>query len=337
MVGLKFMICGFAIFLIVVILACVLIADLCENTWYDDAHEDEAEERYSLYVTKVEREMSANAKEHAKRESYNKCVNHSVIVNSIVSRYMSKINDYLTKYELKQFERFYTVYCKELANTLDSIDKCVSTSLYSNLVCKTRDTYGSIFSKMLADIETFIKNNSVSVTDIEGIKNFAKINGDFDENYKAEMVDNSVSDTSTILTSTTSAVENSAKNYANALTHAYEKVSQYKEENEQLTKELEKCRAEAKKHIDTTNSADKLKSDLAKIDKVISCQKRAGSNDSTLELMRTVRRQIAETDILYGKDNYTDYKLYCWGIPIEDYLNVWEAEFDYPHDYFYYE
>lgn len=337
MVGLKFMICGFAIFLIVVILACVLIADLCENTWYDDAHEDEAEERYSLYVTKVEREMSANAKEHAKRESYNKCVNHSVIVNSIVSRYMSKINDYLTKYELKQFERFYTVYCKELANTLDSIDKCVSTSLYSNLVCKTRDTYGSIFSKMLADIETFIKNNSVSVTDIEGIKNFAKINGDFDENYKAEMVDNSVSDTSTILTSTTSAVENSAKNYANALTHAYEKVSQYKEENEQLTKELEKCRAEAKKHIDTTNSADKLKSDLAKIDKVISCQKRAGSNDSTLELMRTVRRQIAETGILYGKDNYTDYKLYCWGIPIEDYLNVWEAEFDYPHDYFYYE
>lgn len=337
MVGLKFMICGFAIFLIVVILACVLIADLCENTWYDDAHEDEAEERYSLYVTKVEREMSANAKEHAKRESYNKCVNHSVIVNSIVSRYMSKINDYLTKYELKQFERFYTVYCKELANTLDSIDKCVSTSLYSNLVCKTRDTYGSIFSKMLADIETFIKNNSVSVTDIEGIKNFAKINGDFDENYKAEMVDNSVSDTSTILTSTTSAVENSAKNYANALTHAYEKVSQYKEENEQLTKELEKCRAEAKKHIDTTNSADKLKSDLAKIDKVISCQERAGRNDSTLELMRTVRRQIAETGILYGKDNYTDYKLYCWGIPIEDYLNVWEAEFDYPHDYFYYE
>jgi hypothetical protein len=335
MVGLKFMICGFAIILIVVMLACVLIVDLCENTWYDDAHEDEAEERYSLYVTKVEREMSANAKERAKRESYNKCVNHSVIVNSIVSRYMSKINDYLTKYELKQFERFYTVYCKELANTLDSIDKCVSTSLYSDLVCKTRDTYGSIFSKMLADIETFIKNNSVSVTDIEGIKNFAKINGDFDENYKAETASKSVSDTDITLTPTTSAVKYKV-NYADALNRAYEKVSQYKKENAQLAKELENCRAEAKKHIDTTNSADKLKSDLARIDDVISCQERAGRNDSTLELMRKVRCQIAETGILHGKDHYTDYKLYYWGIPIDDYLNDWEAEFDYTHDYTYY-
>ena len=250
---------------------------------------------------------------------------------------MRKIDEYLTSYKLEQFDRFYTVYCKELSDILKAIKDCKCSSLCYNLVVETKATYGGIFSKMLADVETFIKNNSASVTDIEGIKNFAKINGDFDENYKAETVDNSVSDTSTILTSTTSAVEVSAKNYANALTHAYEKVSQYKEENEQLTKELEKCRAEAKKHIDTTNSADKLKSDLARIDEVISCQERAGRNDSTLELMRTVRGQIAETGILHGKDNYTDYKLYCWGIPIEDYLNVWEAEFDYTHDYFYYE
>lgn len=336
MVGLKFMICGFAIFLIVVIVTYIVITDLCRNIWYDDTHEDEAKERYSLYVTKVEREMNANAKECAKRESYNKCVNHSIIVNSIVSRYMSKINDYLTKYELKQFERFYTVYCKELANTLDSIDKCVSTSLYGDLVCKTRDTYGSIFSKMLADIEVTIKNSTTSDTDIEGIKNFAKINGDFDENYRTETTGTSIGDADTTITPVTLAVGNMAESYAASLARAHKEVSQCKKENAWLAKELEKCREEAKKHIDTINSADKLKSDLARIDEVISCQERAGRNDSTLELMRKIRCQIAETGILHGKDHYTDYKLYYWGIPIEDYLIDWEAEFDYTHDYTYY-
>ena len=130
---------------------------------------------------------------------------------------------------------------------LKKIGECKCTSLYYDLVTETRKTYGSIFSKMLADIEATIKSSTTSYTDIEGIKNFAKINGDFDENYKAEIVDNSVCDTDEVLTSTTSAVENSAKNYAASLARAYEKISQYKEENTQLTKELEKCRAEAKK------------------------------------------------------------------------------------------
>ena len=275
---------------------------------------------------------------HDKRRYYIFCIkDKSVVDGDKIYHYLRKIDEYLTSYNLEQFDRFYTVYCKELYNTLMNISKCKYAALYYDLVMETRKTYGSIFSKILTDVETTIKNDTTSDTDIEGIKNFAKINGDFDENYKAETIDNSVRDTSVILASTTSAAENSAKNYANALTYAYEKASQYKKENEQLTKELERCRAEAKKHIDTTNSADKLKSDLARINEVISCQERAGCNDNTLELMRIVRRQIVETGILHGKDNYTDYKLYCWGIPIEDYLNVWEAEFDYTHDYFYYE
>lgn len=309
-----------------------IITDSVKSSWYDDARDSDYTPEKKRPINHIDKELDD------KRVDYLLCMRDIGIISSDnVSNSMRKIDEYLTSYKLEQFDRFYTVYCKELSDILKAIKDCKCSSLCYSLVVETKATYGGIFSKMLADVETFIKNNSASVTDIEGIKNFAKINGDFDENYKAETVDNSVSDTSTILTSTTSAVKNSAKNYANALTHAYEKVSQYKEENEQLTKELEKCRAEAKKHIDTTNSADKLKSDLARIDEVISCQKRAGRNDSTLELMRTVRRQIAETGILHGKDNYTDYKLYCWGIPIEDYLNVWEVEFDYTHDYFYYE
>lgn len=309
-----------------------IITDSVKSSWYDDARDSDYTPEKKRPINHIDKELDD------KRVDYLLCMRDIGIISSDnVSNSMRKIDEYLTSYKLEQFDRFYTVYCKELSDILKAIKDCKCSSLCYNLVVETKATYGGIFSKMLADVETFIKNNSSSVTDIEGIKNFAKINGDFDENYKAETVDNSVSDTSTILTSTTSAVEVSAKNYANALTHAYEKVSQYKEENEQLTKELEKCRAEAKKHIDTTNSADKLKSDLARIDEVISCQERAGRNDSTLELMRTVRGQIAETGIIHGKDNYTDYKLYCWGIPIEDYLNVWEAEFDYTHDYFYYE
>lgn len=274
---------------------------------------------------------------HDKRRYYIFCIkDKSVVDGDKIYHYLRKIDEYLTSYNLEQFDRFYTVYCKELYNTLMNISKCKYAALYYDLVMETRKTYGSIFSKILTDVETTIKNDTTSDTDIEGIKNFAKINGDFDENYKAETIDNSVRDTSVILTSTTSAAENSAKNYANALTHAYEKASQYKKENEQLTKELERCRAEAKKHIDTTNSADKLKSDLARINEVISCQERAGRNDGTLELMRKARHEIIETGIRYGKDHYTDYKLYCWGIPIEDYLTDWEAEFDYTHDYTYY-
>lgn len=317
---LKFMMCGFAIFLIIAIVAVTAIADLCKTTWYDDAHEDEdkAKERYSLYVAKVEREMNANAKERANRESYNKCVNHSVIVNSIVSRYMSKINNYLTKYELKQFERFYTVYCKELANTLDSIDKCVSTSLYSDLVRKTRDTYGSIFSKMLADVEAFIKNNSASVTDIEGIKNFAKINGDFDENYKAEAVSAPMGDTDAALTST---VE-SKVNYADALTRAYEKISQCKKENAQLAKELEKCRIEAKGHC----ANDELSNDLTRLTNTIYCREHSGRNDATLALMRTTRTQIMEYVAHYGTDSYDGYRLHVNGRPVKYCISDWEYE-----------
>lgn len=278
---------------------------------------------------------------HDKRSYYVFCIkDKSVVDGDRIYHYLHKIDEYLTSYNLEQFDRFYTVYCKELCNTLKKIGECKCASLYYDLVTETRKTYGSIFSKMLADIEATIKSSTTSDTDIEGIKNFAKINGDFDENYKAETESN-VSDTDTTLTSITSAVENKV-NYADALNRAYEKVSQYKKENAQLAKELENCRAEAKKHraknMDNADVAEaKLKSDLERLNEVIYCQERAGCNDATLELMRKTRHEIIEYIANYGLDHYNDYELYCWGIPINDYLKNWEAEFDYTHGYFYYE
>lgn len=325
-----YMIIGFLCILVTAVFGVCAIYYLTYSIFNDELeHEvDKTDERIATDATP--------SKPFDKRYYYAFCIKDRYVIDGDrIYHYLRKIDEYLTSYNLEQFDRFYTVYCKELYNTLKKISECKCASLYYDLVMETRKTYGSIFSKMLSDIEATIKNSTTSDTDIEGIKNFAKINGDFNENYRIETVSNPIDDTDTILTPTTSAVENSVKNYANALARAHEEVSQCKKENAQLAKESEKCREEAKKHIDTTNSEDKLKSDLARIDEVISCQERASRNDSTLELMRKVRRQIAETGIIYGKDHYTDYKLYCWGIPIEDYLNVWKAEFDYTHDFYY--
>ena len=327
------LVCIIGIVLVVGMIVAIITGSV-KSCWYDDVRDldDMLENKRAINHTDKESDN--------KRDDYLFCVrNINIIAADDISNSMCKIDKYLTLYNLEQFNRFYSVYCKELSDILKAIKDCKCSSLCYNLVVETKATYGSIFSKMLADVEAFIKNNSASVTDIEGIKNFAKINGDFDENYKAETESN-VSDTDTTLTSITSAVENKV-NYADALNRAYEKVSQYKKENAQLAKELENCRAEAKKHraknMDNADVAEaKLKSDLERLNEVIYCQERAGCNGATLELMRKTRHEIIEYIANYGLDHYNDYELYCWGIPINDYLKNWEAEFDYTQDYTYY-
>lgn len=271
-----------------------IITDSVKSCWYDDVRDldDILENKRAINHTDKESDN--------KRADYLFCMkNISIIGSNDISSSMRKIDEYLTSYELEQFSRFYAVYCKELSNILKEIKDCKCSSLYYSLVTETRTTYGSIFSKMLTDVEAFIKNDSASVTDIEGIKNFAKINGDFDENYKAGTGSKSVSDTDTTLIPTTSAVEYKV-NYADALNRAYEKVSQYKKENAQLAKELEKCRAEAKKH-------------------------RAKNMDNA-DVTEAKRKRDLER--LNG--------LYCWGIPANEYFKNFEFEFDYTHDYAYY-
>ena len=319
----------------------IIIVDKIEKRKSSSLYDDDVKNFGYAYKRK-KRTNQIDKDLHDKRRYYIFCIkDRSVVDGDKIYHYLRKIDEYLTSYNLEQFDRFYTVYCKELYNTLTNISKCKYAALYYDLVMETRKTYGSIFSKILTDVETAIKNDTTSDTDIEGIKNFAKINGDFDENYKAETADNSVGDTGIILTSTTSAVENNVTNYSNALAHAYEKVSHYKKENARLAKELENCRAEAKKHraknIDNADSAEaKLKSDLERLNEVIHCQERAGCNGAILEFMRQTRHEIIKYVADYGLDHYNDYELYCCGIPINDYLKNWEAEFDYTHDYAYY-
>ena len=105
---------------------------------------------------------------HDKRRYYIFCIkDRSVVDGDKIYHYLRKIDEYLTSYNLEQFDRFYTVYCKELYNTLMNISKCKYAALYYDLVMETRKTYGSIFSKILTDVETAIKNGTTSDTDIE--------------------------------------------------------------------------------------------------------------------------------------------------------------------------
>ena len=270
-----------------------IITDLVKSYWYGDVRDldDMLENKRAINHTDKESDN--------KRADYLFCMrNINIIGSDDISSSMRKIDKYLTSYELEQFSRFYAVYCKELSNILKEIKDCKCSSLYYSLVTETRTTYGSIFSKMLTDIETTIKNSTTSDTDIEGIKNFAKINGDFDENYRTETVGSSVGDAT--LTPTTSAVGNMAENYAASLARAYEKISQCEKENTQLTKELEKCRAEAKRCTRESN--------LARIDRVIDYRERSGRNDAALKLMRKTRDEIAGNTY---RDSDFAYRLYA--------------------------
>lgn len=289
-----------------------VIADSVKSSLYDDDVKN-----FGYACEKKKRANKTDEDLHDKRRYYVFCIKDRPVVDGDkIYHYLRKIDEYLTSYNLEQFDRFYTVYCKELCNTLKKISECKYVSLYYDLVMETRKTYGSIFSKMLTDIETTIKNSTTSDTDIEGIKNFAKINGDFDENYRTETVCSSVGDAT--LTPTTSAVGNMAENYATSLARAYEKISQCEKENTQLTKELEKCRAEAKRCTRESN--------LARIDRVIDYRERSGRNDAALKLMRKTRDEIAGNAY---RDSDFAYRLYAnW---------VTDYSYDYPDGHFLYD
>lgn len=298
----------------------VIIVDKIEKRKSSSLYDDDVK-NFGYACEKKKRANKTDKDLHDKRRYYVFCIkNRPVVDGDKIYHYLRKIDEYLTSYNLEQFDRFYTVYCKELCDTLKKIDECKYASLYYDLVMETRKTYGSIFSKMLTDIEATIKNSTTFDTDIEGIKNFAKINGDFDENYKAEAVSKPIDDADMVLTSITSAVENT-----------------------RLTKELEKCRAEAKKHCKKRYNVDvaqaKLKSDLEQLNEAIYYQELAGrngaTNDNTLKLMRETRHEIIKYVADYGLEHYNDYDLYCWGIPIDDYLKIWKTEIDYAHNYMY--
>lgn len=259
----------------------------------------------SCLINKIDKES------HDKRRFYLSCVKDSIISDSKISYYMSKIDEYLTAYNIEQFDRFYTVYCKELADTIKSINHCKIPTMRESLVNQARCTYGGIFLKMFTEIEAFIKSNTTTDSDIDGIRNFAKINGDFDENYKADATS----------TSPTSEVENRAKNYASALARAYEEVSQYKKENARLTEELKKCKAEAEKYTNKDN--------LARVE--IDC----GDLLYNVDDMYVLMDRVAET-VRKSNHNSLAYKLYCNDTLFGAYSGVWKTNFDYDRNYMYY-
>lgn len=138
------------------IILSVLIVDIdwVKSSCYDDAKETD-------YIPEKKRLINQIGKEsNDKRADYLFCVRNIYVIGSNnILNYMRKIDEYLTSYKLEQFDRFYTVYCKELRDTLEKINKCKCASLCYSLVTETRGTYGSIFSKMVTDVEAAIKKN----------------------------------------------------------------------------------------------------------------------------------------------------------------------------------
>lgn len=125
-----------------------------------------------------------------KRYYYDVCVKKRFLHgDSKIYENMRKIDEYLTTYDMKQFDRFYTIYCKELYSFLMAIDKSVSERLRNSSKVKACNTYGPIFSKMRENIEQEIERINNKDVDIEAIKNYAKINGDFDEKYNVKAHD----------------------------------------------------------------------------------------------------------------------------------------------------
>lgn len=249
---------------------------------------------------------------HDKRRFYLSCVKDSVVSDSKMAYYMSKIDEYLTAYNIEQFDRFYTVYCKELADTIKAINRCKIPTMRENLVNQARCTYGGIFLKMFTEVEAFIKSNTTTDSDIDGIRNFAKINGDFDEGYKAD----------TAYTSTTSEVDNRLEKYMDALVRANEKVRQYAKENAQLaenvrrlTEALRKCEAKAEKY---THKVE------------IDCGELPYNVDTVYELMS----RVAET--AKKSNNSLEYRLYCNNTSIDAYAGDLKMSFDCDRSYMYY-
>ena len=256
-------------------------------------------------VNKIDKES------YDKRRFYLLCVKDSIVSDSKMSYYMSKIDEYLTAYNIEQFDRFYTVYCKEFADTIKSINRCKIPTMRESLVNQARCTYGGIFLKMFTEIEAFIKSNTTTDSDIDGIRNFAKINGDFDEGYKADIAH----------TSTTSEVDNRLEKYMDALVCANEKVRQYEKENAQLaenvkrlTEALRKCRTKAE-NIHTVE---------------IDCGELPYNVDTVYELMS----RVAET--ARKSNNSLEYRLYCNNTSIDAYAGDLKMSFDCDRSYMYY-
>lgn len=93
---------------------------------------------------------------------------------------MFKIHRAILDTKTEKYDRFYTVYCKEISDSYDSAKNMPTMKSKSEALHKISKTYNVIFDTMLANITKEVERKNDISADIEGVKNFAELNGDYD-------------------------------------------------------------------------------------------------------------------------------------------------------------
>ena len=99
-----------------------------------------------------------------------------------LSTTMFRVHRVIRDSKTEKYDRFYTVYCREISNSYDSAINMTSSKAKDEALHKISETYNIIFNTMLTDITKNIESENDISTDVEGVKNFAKLNGDYDTN-----------------------------------------------------------------------------------------------------------------------------------------------------------
>lgn len=106
------------ILMFVVPILTVIIVDKIDKRKSSSLYDDDVKNFGNVYerkkpIDQIDKDL------HDKRRYYIFCIkDKSVVDGDNIYHYLRKIDEYLTSYHLEQFDRFYTVYCKELCNTL---------------------------------------------------------------------------------------------------------------------------------------------------------------------------------------------------------------------------
>lgn len=92
---------------------------------------------------------------------------------------MFKIHHAIFDAKTEKYDRFYTVYCKEISDVYDSAKNMTTQKSKSEALHKISETYNIIFDTMLANITKEVERENDISADIKGVKNFAELNGDY--------------------------------------------------------------------------------------------------------------------------------------------------------------
>lgn len=106
------------ILMFVVPILTVIIVDKIDKRKLSSLYDDDVK-NFGNVCERKNRTNKIDKDLHNKRRYYVFCIkDKSVVDGDKIYHYLRKIDEYLTSYNFEQFDRFYTVYCKELCNTL---------------------------------------------------------------------------------------------------------------------------------------------------------------------------------------------------------------------------